>query len=163
MERDRDFRVPDRMNEIFTTIASRISAYSGKAVTFVLAILIIVVWAATGPLFGYSDTWQLVVNTGTTIITFMMVFLIQNTQNRDSAALQAKVDELLRAVRNAREDKLVGVEHLTDEEIEKIRGELERAAARKSAKSNAAKARKNGKAKRGTSRGSASSAAAASG
>jgi low affinity Fe/Cu permease len=114
------------MNQLFTNIASRISSYSGKAVTFMLAMLVIVVWAITGPLFGFSDTWQLVVNTGTTIITFLMVFLIQNTQNRDSAALQAKLDELLRAVDGARQHDFVGVEHLTDDQIEKIRDIVEK-------------------------------------
>jgi low affinity Fe/Cu permease len=114
------------MNQLFTNIASRISSYSGKAVTFILAMLVIVVWAITGPLFGFSDTWQLVVNTGTTIITFLMVFLIQNTQNRDSAALQAKLDELLRAVDGARQQDFVGVEHLTDDQIEKIRDIVEK-------------------------------------
>lgn len=113
------------MNELFTSISSRISAYAGKAVTFLGAIVVILVWAASGPLFHFSDTWQLVVNTGTTIITFLMVFLIQNSQNRDSAALQAKLDELLRAVTNAREGKFIGVEHLTEEEIEALRKELE--------------------------------------
>ena len=113
------------MNRIFTTISSVISTYAGKGITFVGAILIIVVWAVTGPIFQFSDTWQLVVNTGTTIITFLMVFLIQNSQNRDSAALQAKLDELLRAVGDAREAKFIGVEHLTDEEIENLRSELE--------------------------------------
>lgn len=113
------------MNRIFTTISSVISTYAGKGITFVGAILIIVVWAVTGPMFQFSDTWQLVVNTGTTIITFLMVFLIQNSQNRDSAALQAKLDELLRAVGDAREAKFIGVEHLTDEEIENLRSELE--------------------------------------
>jgi low affinity Fe/Cu permease len=116
----------DRMNKLFTRIASRISGYAGKAVTFLGAILIILVWAATGPLFQFSDTWQLVVNTGTTIITFLMVFLIQNTQNRDSAALQAKLDELLRAVKGARQHDFVGVEHLTDDEIERIREVVEK-------------------------------------
>ena len=114
------------MNRLFTNVASRISAYAGRAITFVAAILIIVVWGLTGPLFGFSDTWQLVVNTGTTIITFLMVFLIQNTQNRDSAALQAKIDELLRAVEGAREKDFAGLEHLTDDHIEKIREIVER-------------------------------------
>ena len=157
------------MNQLFTTISSHISTYAGKAATFLLAILIVVVWAASGPLFGFSDTWQLVVNTGTTIVTFLMVFLIQNSQNRDSAALQAKLDELLRAVGNARETKFIGVEHLTDDEIEKIRKELEdyceakdaekRAASRKSKRKPKAKAKK--AAKRSTSRGTAATAAAA--
>jgi low affinity Fe/Cu permease len=114
------------MNKLFTDIASRISSYSGKAVTFMIAILIIVVWGLSGPLFQFSDTWQLVVNTGTTIITFLMVFLIQNTQNRDSAALQAKLDELLRAMEGAREHDFVGVEHLTDDQIERVREVVEK-------------------------------------
>ena len=157
------------MNQLFTTISSQISTYAGKAATFLLAILIVVVWAASGPLFGFSDTWQLVVNTGTTIVTFLMVFLIQNSQNRDSAALQAKLDELLRAVGNARETKFIGVEHLTDDEIEKIRKELEdyceakdaekRAASRKSKRKPKAKAKS--ASKRSTSRGTAATAAAA--
>ena len=89
------------------------------------AVLLIVVWGVTGPLFHYSDTWQLVINTATTIVTFLMVFLIQNSQNRDGAAMQAKLDELLRAVAKARAD-FIGIEHLTDAEIEKIREALER-------------------------------------
>ena len=93
--------------------------------TFLLAIGVIVVWAVTGPVFNFSDTWQLIINTGTTIITFLMVFLIQNTQNRDAAAMQAKLDELLRAVSKAR-DQFIGVEHLTEREIEMIRRALER-------------------------------------
>jgi low affinity Fe/Cu permease len=114
------------MTQMFTAIASRISSYSGKAATFILALMVILVWGLTGPVFHFSDTWQLVVNTGTTIITFLMVFLIQNTQNRDSTALQAKLDELLRAVEGAREKDLVGVEHLTDKHIEKIREIVEK-------------------------------------
>lgn len=86
---------------------------------------IIVVWAATGPVFHFSDTWQLIINTGTTIVTFLMVFLIQNSQNRDAAAMQAKLDELLRAVDKARE-QFIGIEHLTDEQIELVRTALER-------------------------------------
>ena len=85
----------------------------------------IVVWAATGPIFHYSDTWQLVINTGTTVVTFLMVFLIQNSQNRDAAAMQAKLDELLRAVDKARE-QFIGIEHLTDEQIELVRAALEK-------------------------------------
>jgi low affinity Fe/Cu permease len=86
---------------------------------------VIVVWAVSGPVFHYSDTWQLIINTGTTIVTFLMVFLIQNSQNRDAAAMQAKLDELLRAVDKARE-KFIGIEHLTDQQIELIRSALER-------------------------------------
>ena len=92
-----------------------------------LCCAVIVAWAASGPLFGFSDTWQLVVNTSTTIITFLMVFLIQNTQNRDGAAIQAKLDELLRAVSDARND-FIGIEHLTDEELREILEGVEREA-----------------------------------
>ena len=84
-----------------------------------MAVLTIVVWAATGPLFGYSDTWQLIINTGTTIITFLIVFLIQNTQNRDTAAIQLKLDELIRASKPAR-DNFLDIEDMTDEELDKL-------------------------------------------
>jgi low affinity Fe/Cu permease len=86
---------------------------------------VILVWGVTGPVFRFSDTWQLIINTGTTIITFLMVFLIQNSQNRDGAAMQAKLDELLRAVDKARE-QFIGIEHLTDQQIELLRAALER-------------------------------------
>ena len=98
---------------------------AGHPAAFGLAALTVAVWLVTGPLFHFSDTWQLVINTGTTIVTFLMVFLIQNTQNRDAAAMQAKLDELLRAVGKAR-DQFIGVEHLTEREIEMIRRALER-------------------------------------
>jgi low affinity Fe/Cu permease len=110
---------------MFNWCAARIAAFAGQSLAFVVAVLLIIVWAVTGPLFHYSDTWQLVINTTTTIITFLMVFLIQNSQNRDAAAMQAKLDELLRAVAKARAD-FIGIEHLTDAEIEKIRAALER-------------------------------------
>jgi len=113
------------MDRFFTRVSSGISVAAGQPLTFLLAIAIIVVWAVTGPLFHFSDTWQLIINTGTTIVTFLMVFLIQNTQNRDAAAMQAKLDELLRAVGKAR-DQFIGVEHLTEREIEMIRRALER-------------------------------------
>jgi len=113
------------MNKLFTKIAGGIAGYSGKPMTFILALVMVLVWAATGPLFAFSEVWQLVINTGTTIITFLMVFLVQNTQNRDAAAMQAKLDELLRAVNKAREE-FIGIEHLTDTEIEKIRTALEK-------------------------------------
>ena len=86
------------LDRVFTAIASRIATAAGQPLMFVVAIATILLWAITGPVFGFSDTWQLVVNTGTTIVTFLMVFLIQNTQNRDGAAMQAKLDEMLRAL-----------------------------------------------------------------
>src|SRR3954454_17161511 len=89
------------ISESFTRFAKATARASGHPVTFGLALLVILAWAVTGPLFGFSDTWQLVINTGTTIITFLMVFLIQNTQNRHSVAMQIKLDELLRAVKGA--------------------------------------------------------------
>jgi low affinity Fe/Cu permease len=113
------------MYRFFTWFAGRIASFAGQPLAFVVAFSMIVIWAATGPVFGYSDTWQLVINTGTTIVTFLMVFLIQNSQNRDAAAMQAKLDELLRAVGKAR-GAFIGIEHLTDAEIEKIREALER-------------------------------------
>ena len=113
------------MRKFFNMCATKISSAAGQPLTFITAVLIIVVWAVTGPLFGYSDTWQLIINTGTTIVTFLMVFLIQNSQNRDAAAMQAKLDELLRAVDKARE-QFIGIEHLTDQQIELIRTALER-------------------------------------
>ena len=113
------------MDRFFTRVSTAISVAAGQPITFLLAIGIIVVWAITGPIFHFSDTWQLIINTGTTIVTFLMVFLIQNTQNRDAAAMQAKLDELLRAVGKAR-DQFIGVEHLTEREIEMIRRALER-------------------------------------
>lgn len=112
------------MDRIFTIVASRTASATGQPAAFTLAVLIIFGWGMSGPLFSWSDTWQLVVNTGTTIATFLMVFLIQNSQNRDAAAMQAKLDELIRAVSNAR-NEFVGIEHLTDHEIEAIRSALE--------------------------------------
>ena len=113
------------MRKFFNMCATKTSAAAGHPLTFAIAVGTIVVWAVTGPLFHYSDTWQLVINTGTTIVTFLMVFLIQNSQNRDGAAMQAKLDELLRAVDKARE-KFIGIEHLTDQQIELVRSALER-------------------------------------
>jgi low affinity Fe/Cu permease len=113
------------MRRFFNWCATKTSAGAGHPITFGTAVAVIIVWAATGPLFAYSDTWQLVINTGTTIVTFLMVFLIQNSQNRDAAAMQAKLDELLRAVDKARE-QFIGIEHLTDEQIELVRTALEK-------------------------------------
>lgn len=112
------------MDRVFTRIASAIASIAGKPLAFVAAVLVIAVWAVSGPVFQWSDTWQLVVNTGTTIVTFLMVFLIQNSQNRDAAAMQAKLDELIRATEGAR-GQFIGIEHLTDEQIEAIRDKLE--------------------------------------
>jgi low affinity Fe/Cu permease len=113
------------MRRFFNWFATKTSTAAGQPITFMVALAIVIVWAVTGPMFGYSDTWQLVINTGTTIVTFLMVFLIQNSQNRDGAAMQAKLDELLRAVDKARE-QFIGIEHLTDEQIEQVRTALER-------------------------------------
>jgi low affinity Fe/Cu permease len=103
----------------FSRAASSISTAAGKPAVFALAVLTVIVWGAMGPYFQYSDTWQLVINTGTTIITFLMVFLIQNSQNRDGAAIQVKLDELIRV--SAAKNFFVGIEHLTDDEIERLR------------------------------------------
>ena len=108
----------------FTRMAKATARVSGKPVTFGLAVGTIIVWGVTGPIFGYSDTWQLVINTGTTIVTFLMVFLIQNTQNRDTEALQVKLDELIRVTKAARND-LVGVENKSEAELEHLREDCE--------------------------------------
>lgn len=107
------------MKNKFRIAANRISAWTGTATVFLGAVLIIIVWAVTGPAFHYSDTWQLVINTSTTIVTFLMVFLIQNTQNRDTKAVQLKLDELIRATKGAR-NTFAGLEDLTDEEIQQL-------------------------------------------
>ncbi len=115
------------MEKMFTGFANSVSRAAGRPLTFVVCCLAIVVWASSGPLFGFSDTWQLAVNTSTTIITFLMVFLIQNTQNRDGAAIQAKLDELLRAVTDAR-NEFIGIEHLTEHELAEILEAVEKEA-----------------------------------
>lgn len=107
------------LRDRFGDAAQVVSRAAGHPIAFVLAVLVVVVWAVLGPVFGYSDTWQLVINTGTTIVTFLMVFLIQNTQNRDTLALHLKLSELVFAVRGA-EDRFADLENFTDEELEEI-------------------------------------------
>jgi low affinity Fe/Cu permease len=114
-----------RIRDAFGVFARKTSTVLGSAWAFVCAILIIVLWAMTGPTFHYSDTWQLIINTGTTIVTFLMVFLIQNTQNRDAKAVHLKLDELIRALGPAR-NKLVDLEKLSDDELTKLEGEFEK-------------------------------------
>lgn len=109
----------------FEQLASRTAILSGKPVTFLLATLVVVIWGITGPIFGYSDTWQLVINTGTTIVTFLMVFLIQNTQTRDTTALQLKLDELIVATRGAH-NAMAGIEEASDEELIEAKEEVRR-------------------------------------
>jgi low affinity Fe/Cu permease len=120
---ERSSAEPSRIAVFFGHLANRTSLAAGRASTIILAAGVILVWAVSGPLFGFSDTWQLVINTGTTIVTFLMVFLIQNSQNRDSAAIQVKLDELIRV--GAARNSLVGIEHLTDEELEELRKKCE--------------------------------------
>lgn len=111
------------MQNWFRKFAHRTSEAVGSPQAFAIAVLVIIVWAAVGPSFGYSDTWQLVINTGTTIVTFLMVFLIQNTQNRDGRATQLKLDELIRATKNAR-NMLIDLENLSDKELDLVHEEL---------------------------------------
>jgi low affinity Fe/Cu permease len=122
-EGDRD--VFCRIRDAFGVFARKTSTVLGSAWAFVIAILIIVVWAFTGPAFHYSDTWQLIINTGTTIVTFLMVFLIQNTQNRDAKAVHLKLDELIRALSGAR-NKLVDLEKLSDDDLKALENEFEK-------------------------------------
>jgi low affinity Fe/Cu permease len=108
-------------------VAKRVSVWCGRPTTFLLALGVILVWIVTGPIFGFSDTWQLVINTGTTIITFLMVFLIQSTQNRDTAAIQLKLDELIRATEGAH-NALLDLEELDETMLERFRSRYERLA-----------------------------------
>ena len=112
------------MGAFFTHLATRVASWAGRPAAFVMALSIIIIWGLSGPVFGWSDTWQLVINTGTTIVTFLMVFLIQNAQNRDAAALQAKLDEVIRAIEGAR-NEFIGIEHLTEDALDRIRGDIE--------------------------------------
>lgn len=111
---------PTKSSSWFSRFAKLTARVTGKPVTFMVAVSIVVLWGVTGPIFGFSDTWQLVINTGTTIITFLMVFLIQNTQNRDSEAMQVKLDELIRATRGA-QNALLDLEELEADELDRIK------------------------------------------
>jgi low affinity Fe/Cu permease len=114
---------PAALERTADRVAGAVTHWAGSSWGFGMALGTVIVWAITGPLFRWSDTWQLVINTGTTIVTFLMVFLIQNSQNRDSAAIQVKLDELIRV--SAARNSLVGIEHLTDDELEDIRNKCE--------------------------------------
>jgi low affinity Fe/Cu permease len=120
---ERDFLC--RIRDSFRHFARKSSAVLGTAWAFIGALIIIAVWGLTGPVFHYSDTWQLIINTGTTIVTFLMVFLIQNTQNRDAKAMHLKLDELIRAIEGAR-NRLVDLENLSDEELKQLEEQFAR-------------------------------------
>jgi low affinity Fe/Cu permease len=107
------------LDEIFHSLAVRSAERVGSPWAFLLAVVVVLTWAVTGPLFGFSDTWQLIINTGTTIVTFLMVFLIQNTQNRDARALHLKIDELIRSLKGAR-NRFINLQSLTDEELDDL-------------------------------------------
>jgi low affinity Fe/Cu permease len=114
------------VNRAFSDFANRTAKATGSPWAFVLCVVVVVLWAVTGPLFAFSDTWQLVINTGTTIVTFLMVFLIQNTQNRDGMAIQAKLDELI--LTSLAENEFIGIEKLTDKELEALQARCHKAA-----------------------------------
>ncbi|HLU03083.1 MAG TPA: low affinity iron permease family protein [Advenella sp.] len=116
------------MDHLFAKFATAIAHATGSPVTFILCVAAVLLWAISGPFFGFSETWQLVINTGTTIVTFLMVFLIQNTQNRDSAALQTKLDEIIRS--SDAHDQFMGIETMTDKELEALHEKCEREAKR---------------------------------
>ncbi len=114
------------MERLFTMVANAVAHAAGKPAAFAACCVTIIIWAASGPFLGFSDTWQLVINTGTTIVTFLMVFLIQNTQNREGMALQAKLDELIRVGEG--QNRFIGIEHLSESEVEQFRVLCEKAA-----------------------------------
>jgi len=134
------------MGDSFARFATATSRIAGSPYAFLVSFLLIVVWAASGPFFGYSQTWQLVINTGTTIITFLMVFLIQNSQNRDGMALQTKLDELIRS--SSAEDEFIGIEKLSDVELEALHARCENKARMSHAILEKAKAEKHRRHKR---------------
>jgi len=136
-EQERDFFCV--VSDAFRVFARRSSMLLGSAWAFAGAVLVIVVWILTGPTFHFSDTWQLIINTATTVITFLMVFLIQNTQNRDAKAVHLKLDEIIRALKGAR-NQLVDLEDLSDEELKKLEGQFQRL--RKMAERNGTRSRK---------------------
>jgi low affinity Fe/Cu permease len=113
------------LNELFRKFAHKTSEIVGSAWSFIVAVVVIAVWAITGPIFGYSDTWQLVINTGTTIITFLMVFLIQNTQNRDAKAIHLKLDEMIKATPKAR-NHMIDLDRLSDQQLKELETEYKR-------------------------------------
>jgi low affinity Fe/Cu permease len=119
-----------KASTFFARMASATATWSGKPVAFLTAVAVVVVWGISGPIFHYSDTWQLVINTGTTIVTFLMVFLIQNTQNHDTEALQVKLSELILAMKGA-DNKVAGIEDATEDELQKAHQKVKRKAARK--------------------------------
>ncbi|MGI8841560.1 MAG: low affinity iron permease family protein [Caulobacteraceae bacterium] len=114
------------MDKLFAKFSTATAKVTGSPLAFLTCVMLVVVWAVTGPVFKFSETWQLVINTGTTIVTFLMVFLIQNTQNRDGAAIQTKLDELIRS--SAAQDEFMGIETLTDKELDKLHSKCQRAA-----------------------------------
>jgi low affinity Fe/Cu permease len=120
------------MERTFNRMAEAVSRATGRPWAFAICLAAVILWAASGPVFHFSETWQLVINTGTTIVTFLMVFLIQNTQNRDGAAIQAKLDELIRAGEG--KNSFIGIEHLTEAEVEEFRALCAQAKRRTSAK-----------------------------
>ena len=130
--RRRGARQPGRISDFFRRAAQRSAEALGSSWAFITALAVVATWAVTGPLFNYSDTWQLVINTGTTIVTFLMVFLIQNAQNRDAKAFHLKLDELIHALHGAR-NNLISLEDCTDEQLEQLQEEFNRLAKRRSA------------------------------
>jgi len=118
---------PGKSSSFFNRFAKWTARAAGRPIAFALAIVVIIIWAATGPIFGFSDTWQLVINTGTTIVTFLMVFLLQNTQYRDSEAIQIKLDELIRAMEGAH-NALLELEELGEKDLDRIRAEYRKLA-----------------------------------